>query len=255
MSVGIVVLALLFIVAVLGLALYGGHIKRGMDAISLYRVASCLVLASILTGVISLACLYLALPAIKNDFTHHDALIDILGVLVTVLMGWNIISVVDFKKKAESVDHISDDFSHVISGIMELNMNSFMMAGEKVVLLDNSFNTLEAILKCQNDSIRIKAVDEIMELIKKICDAMKKNKENSVLAGRRDQYKFLLDHVDSANKEKILEFIDNAEDCEAKGPSQFNHIDPNDERLKDIGAQGNGVNSSGFTIQAGAKQV
>lgn len=228
MTIGWIILALLFVVAVLGMALYGGHIKKGMDALALYRVASCLVVASIISGVISMMSLYLALPAIKGDFTHHDALVDILGILVTVLMGWNIISVVDFKKKAESVEHISGDFSYVISGIMELNLSSFMLAGEKVVLLDNSFNTLESIQKCQNDQIKVQTEKEVMVLISRICDAMKQDRQNEILAGRKERYKYLLSHVDSEYKQSILDFINSAENNNSKtnGDTGLNHFDP-----------------------------
>lgn len=236
MVTGVIILGLLIVIAALALALYGGHINKGMDALSLYRIASCLVVASIISGIISVAALYLALPAIKGDFTHHDALVDILGVLVTVLMGWNIISIVDFKKKAESVDHISDDFSHVISGIMELNLSSFMLAGEKIVLLDNSFNTLEAIQKCQNDNIRKKAEDEILVLINKICDAMKLDKKCYIMSGQRDRYKYLLGHVDSVYTDSILKFINESQNSEAKGRTGLNHIEPNDGKLKNSGA-------------------
>ncbi len=234
MTIGLIILALLFVVSALGMALYGGHIKKGMDALSLYRVASCLVVASVLSGVISVMSLYLALPAIKGDFTHHDALVDILGVLVTVLMGWNIISVVDFKKKAESVDHISDDFSHVISGIMELNLSSFMLAGEKVVLLDNSFNTLESIQRCQNDQIKAQTEKEVMLLISRICDAMKQDKQNAILAGRKERYKYLLGHVDSEYKQSITEFVNSADERKVKGDTGLNHLDPQSLQAKGI---------------------
>lgn len=39
---GIIIVASVFVIAGIGLAIYGGFIKKTMDPVSLYRVASCI---------------------------------------------------------------------------------------------------------------------------------------------------------------------------------------------------------------------
>lgn len=211
-----VVLFVIVAVGAIYLAIRGGQIRKGMDALSLYRVASCLVVASIISGVLSIAAIYLALPAIKGDFTHHDALIDVLAVLVTVLMGWNIISVVDFKKKAESMELISDDFQTVISGIMQLNINSFMLIGDKDELFDNCVRTLEHIQNCKNDEIKTMAENEVMELLHRLCVAMYEKNEKSLYEDQKDYYKYTISRIESKYQEEIMKLINEAPGSEKK---------------------------------------
>ena len=211
-----VVLFVIVAVGAIYLAIRGGQIRKGMDALSLYRVASCLVVASIISGVLSIAAIYLALPAIKGDFTHHDALIDVLAVLVTVLMGWNIISVVDFKKKAESMELISDDFQTVISGIMQLNINSFMLIGDKDELFNNCVRTLEHIQNCKNDEIKTMAENEVMELLHRLCVAMYEKNEKSLYEDQKDYYKYTISRIESKYQEEIMKLINEAPGSEKK---------------------------------------
>lgn len=211
-----VVLFLLVAVGAIYMAIRGGQIGKGMDALSLYRVASSLVVASIISGILSIGAIYLSLPAIKGDFTHHDALIDVLAVLVTVLMGWNIISVVDFKKKAESMELISDDFQTVISGIMQLNINNFMLIGDKDELFDNCVKTLDHIRNCKNDEIKEMAENEVMELLHRLCVAMNEKGEKCLYKDHKEYYKYTVSHVESKYQNEILNLINDALDSEKK---------------------------------------
>lgn len=96
----ILILSAVFSVVAIALAIHGGRIDKKMDEVSLYRVASSLVVASILAGVICFFAIFYSLSGTGAAvISSQDAIVDILGVLVTVLMGWNIISLVDFKKK------------------------------------------------------------------------------------------------------------------------------------------------------------
>ena len=213
------VLILLSILAVIAitLALYGGRISNILDPVSMYRVACSLVVASILSGVISFFSIAYSLSGVVgSNISFQEAVVEILGVLVTVLMGWNIISLVDFKKKADEIDNIKHDFKHVIGGFMQLNFDSFLMKGEKHELLDNCFTALEEVHSCQNESIRKMSEDKLMDLIKRVCDGMGKNNDKLIMEGKKKYYIHTLKHIDSKYVQEIEEFLNDAVETEQK---------------------------------------
>lgn len=69
-----------------------------MNAETKYNVASCLVVTSIIACTLSLIAIFMAYPIKSCCRPDADSIIvDILAVLVTVLMGWNIYQVIDVK--------------------------------------------------------------------------------------------------------------------------------------------------------------
>lgn len=209
----ILILSAVFSVVAIALAIHGGRIDKKMDEVSLYRVASSLVVASILAGVICFFAIFYSLSGTgATVISSQDAIVDILGVLVTVLMGWNIISLVDFKKKADEIEYIKHDFQNVISGYMQLNFDSFMTKGMDQDLLDNCFTALNEIHSCLNDNIRQMAEDKLMDMIKRVCDEMKKNGNNWILPKKKNLYLHTLDHVDHKYCQDVREFINTASD-------------------------------------------
>ena len=161
----ILLLAIIAIgVLALVLATMGPRLKKRWDAAAMYNVAACLVVASIISGVISFLAIWVALPNSKKvDYTHQDVVVDILGVLVTVLIGWNIFSVVDIKRKAEKIDHVTSDLDNVISGIIQLSIHSFVMRPDKEAVINSCFSSLERVLASMNDTVRDSAIKEIMK--------------------------------------------------------------------------------------------
>lgn len=152
----------------------------------------------------------------SGGITSQDAIVDILGVLVTILMGWNIISLVDFKKKADEIDYIKQDFKNVISGFMQLIFDSSLMIGSMPKLLDNCFKALDEIHTCLNDNIREMAERKLMEQIKQVCDEMVKNNSELIYSGKRNAYLHILSHIDSEYTKDIEEFIQNAREDEQR---------------------------------------
>lgn len=218
---GVLILMSVFAVIAIGLAIHGGKVDKKLDAISLYRIASCLVVASIISGAICLLAICLALSGPRAEgITSQEAIVDILGVLTTVLMGWNIVSLVDFKKKVDEVDNITQDFKSVISGFMQLNFSSFLMKGENNELLDNCFQALEEIHICFNDCIRQEIEDKLMELIKQVCEDMTSKGNEIIFAGKRNIYLHILNHVDSKYAKDIEDVIKRAKETGQKFSDQ-----------------------------------
>ena len=123
------------------LTVIGSRTKKGMSAISMYNIASCLIVASIISGVISLWAVCLALPGdMSISVTQQEVIVDIFSVLVTILMGWNIISVVDIKRNAEKVNSISSDLDIVISSMIDLNFSSFDLRKDKENVIHSCFS-------------------------------------------------------------------------------------------------------------------
>lgn len=199
------------------LAIYGGKIDKTMDSVSLYRVASCLVVGSILSAVISLYAIVYSLSGGGSSFiTSQDAIVDILGILVTVLMGWNIISLVDFKKKADEIDYIKHDFENVISGFMQLNFDSFITKGEDSEVLDNCFSALDEIHSCLNESIRQMAEGKLMAMIKCVCYEMSQKGDYWIIPNKKNHYLHSLSHVDNKYTQDVIDFLNKTNNVEHK---------------------------------------
>ena len=181
----------------------------------MYNTAACLVVSSIIAGTISFLAVWLALPNVKVvDYTHQDVVVDIFGVLVTVLMGWNIISVVDIKRKAEKIDSISEDLENVISGIIQLSIHSFTLRPDKDAIIDSCFITLEKVLVCENESVSKAATKEILDVLHNVKQSYKDGENVYVYKDRKLVYQYILSKVDGVYKSELEDWISLAQESE-----------------------------------------
>lgn len=200
------------------LALFGTKIKSRWNVTSAYNIAACLVVSSIIAGTISFLAVWIALPNNKEiDYTHQDVVVDILGVLVTVLIGWNILSLVDIKKKAEKIDSISDDLESVISGIIQLSIHSFTMRPDKEAIINSCFLSLEKVNNCDNEDVRKSAVREIMKVLHEVKKTYKSSDKIQIYKDQRERYQSILWMIDDEYKEEIQEMIKNATELSVSG--------------------------------------
>ena len=193
------------------LAVFGTKIKYRWSMTSMYNVAACLVVSSILAGTISFLAVWLALPNCKAvDYTHQDVVVDIFGVLVTVLIGWNILSVVDIRKKAEKIDTISEDLQNVISGIIQLSIHSFTLRPDKEAVINSCFLSLKKVLECDNEKVRHTATDEVMEVLFQIKKSYNKGEKACIYEDMKMEYEFILSKIDNVHTEEIRVMIKEA---------------------------------------------
>ena len=76
-----------------------------MDPETKYRVASCLVVLCLVACVIGFAAICIAIPRIGYvDFDYMGIIVGILSLLVTVLMAWNIYTVIDSSGKIKRIE-------------------------------------------------------------------------------------------------------------------------------------------------------
>lgn len=193
------------------LAILGNKINSKWSKTSAYNIAGCLVVSSIIAGTISFLAVWIALPNTKAvDYTHQDVVVDILGVLVTVLIGWNIFSVVDIKKKAEKIDNISEDLESVISGIMQLSIHSFTMRPDKEAVINSCFLSLRKILECDNEKVKGTAIKEIMDVLYQVKRSYKDGQNASIYADMKSEYEFILKKIDNVHVNDISDMINDA---------------------------------------------
>lgn len=119
-----------------------------MDSETKYRVASCLVVMSIVSCSMSLIALYIAIPQIPdNKYDYNGALVTILSVLVTLLLGWNIYTIIDIHKirkefddfrnqTIQKIDVINNDLSNKVErSLIESHRSMALMNNE----LENNY--------------------------------------------------------------------------------------------------------------------
>lgn len=193
------------------LIVIGSRTKKGMSAISMYNIASCLIVASIISGVISLWAVCLALPGdLSISVTQQEVIVDIFSVLVTILMGWNIISVVDIKRNAEKVNSISSDLDIVISSMIDLNFSSFDLRKDKENVIHSCFNMLDAIQKCENKPFKKTAEKKVIEILKENMCSNMMGPRTVINKDERSHYLYILNQIDGMFIDDVRDMISNA---------------------------------------------
>lgn len=220
LNLSMILLGVIIVFAIFALVIsfYGARIKKKWDAASMYNVASCLVVASIISGTISFLAIWIALPNNKSiAYTHQDVVVDILGILVTVLIGWNIFTVVDIKRKAESIAHISNDLEKIMSSILQMSIHSFTIRSDKEAVINSCFLSLDKAIECENDSVRSSAIKEIMKLLHQIRGTYKNGDKICIYNGTKEYYNSVLWNIDDVYRDEICEMIINASELITSG--------------------------------------
>lgn len=265
MSINNVIL-LLIVVAIVAfsLAYLGSKKSKDYDKLTMHHTATSLVVASIIASTVSFASVYMALSG-KIDSSHQEIFIDILSILVTVLMGWNIISVVDFKNQAEKmsekvdkIDQLSEDFNHVICGIMKLNMYSFPLRGNKPALINSCFKSLKEIVKCGDRRVNESAINQNMLLLHLILNSFGKDDRIEIFKGKKNHYLFILEQISyNEYKKEIINIISKAQELpfEEDGIRIVYECIPNEVFAKQPSESNAGsfVTESGNTLEVEAK--
>ena len=205
-------LILLFVVSLIAVevAILGSKKRKGLSATSMYNVAACLVVASIISGTISFAAIVITLGSdVDVSYSHQDVVVDILSILVTVLMGWNIFSLIDIKKEASRISVVSKDVETVVKGILELSIHSFQLRKEKEAVIDNCLISLNLLQSCEDGDMKKTVQKEVMEVLHYIYLKFYSHERGKVY-DKKQEYKYILQQIDSPYKDEIMNMINNA---------------------------------------------
>lgn len=209
----IVLLVLFLGIIGIALSLYGSRIKRGMSTISMYNISVCLIVASIISGVISFWAVYLALPGSNTQaISQQEVIVDIFSVLVTVLMGWNIISVVDIKRNAEKVNSVSNDLEIVISRMIDLNFHSFTLRKDREAVIHYCFEMMNAVQECDNRIIKKTAEVEIVKMLTLIKNSYREQEQIFIYEKERNRYLFILSQAEGVYTDNVERMIKEAKE-------------------------------------------
>lgn len=188
---------------------------------------------NIISAIISFACISLPLSSTVNCYPQ-DVLVDIFSVLVTVLMGWNIISLVDIKKDAARINSVSKDMESVVRSILQLSIHSFTMRKDKEAVIDSCISSLSILQSCKDNQIRDSIQKEVMEVLHYIYSECGKNNEVKIY-DHKQFYHHILKHTDSPYTEEIIEMISKATITERQESINFANENNDDEFSITIG--------------------
>ena len=91
----------------------------------MYNVATCMVVVSIISTTVSVGALIMAFPHYENaSYDYHGGLVNILAILVTILIGWNIYSIVDFNRRKNEVNSLHLAVNQALAEMSKWNNNS-----------------------------------------------------------------------------------------------------------------------------------
>ena len=140
-----------------------------------------------------------------------------LSILVTVLIGWNILNYMQLKdsmKKIaqEEVKSVTEDYKAILNGLTMLNGKNAMLAGNFAYLIDNSFDALQKISDCKNEELSRFAIDYVLDFIYEVS----RTEDAKIFKGKRNEYIYILEKINHKYKVGIMQFLENAEEEERK---------------------------------------
>ena len=117
-----------------------------------------------------------------------------LSILVTVLIGWNILNYMQLKdsmKKIaqEEVKSVTEDYKAILNGLTMLNGKNAMLAGNFAYLIDNSFDALQKISDCKNEELSRFAIDYVLDFIYEVS----RTEDAKIFKGKRNEYIYILE--------------------------------------------------------------
>lgn len=190
-----------------------------MDSETKMNVANALIWVSIITCTLAIASI-IGMVCISTDNPKEmqtNIQVDVLAILVTVLIGWNILNYMQFKdsmKKIaqEEVKSVTEDYKAILNGLTMLNGKNAMLAGNFAYLIDNSFDALQKISDCKNEELSRFAIDYVMDFIYEIS----RTEDANIFKDKRNEYVYILEKINHKYRTGIMKFLENAEEEERK---------------------------------------
>ena len=172
--------------------------------------------------------------------SQQEVIVDIFSILVTVLMGWNIISVFDIKKDMVKVNAVSNDLEVIISSMIDLNFSSFDLKDEKETIIHSCFNMLDAIQKCENKSFKKTAEKKVVEILKENMCSNMVGPRTVINKDERSHYLYILNQIDGMFIDDVRDMISNA--IEKGSTEERDYAQLNGEASKYVDATNSNVN-------------
>ncbi len=182
------------------------------------RVATCLVVACLIFGVISIVALYIAIPNIpKNQYDYNGVLVSSLSLITALLIGWNIYSVIDMKNLKEKTEKRVDKLVNERIDDISVCLRSYVDARD----VNTDGMRLEAALSVEMLLVNVGRVrsrfykelaeKEVIMKLYFICYVF--HKDNlKLLIGQRERYIEILNGMGDIDKKKeVMEAILKAE--------------------------------------------
>ena len=156
---------------------------------------------------ISVLALIVALKG-KDLIMHPDSIITILTFLITLLIGWQILNIVQLKEfirktAHEEIDSITKDYKYVLYGLTILNNKNAILVGQQASIIDNSFDALSKIIRCKNTNLNDFAIEYVLDYILSVL----KYGNNVIYEGKRGKYIYLLKKIDHIKTGDVIKML------------------------------------------------
>lgn len=143
-------------------------------------------------------------PLVETSFDYMGVIVSVLGLLVTILIGWQIFQSIyseDRMQKAiqSASEKASRDYVHITRGVSKINearlRNSQIAAS--IVPIDMMFDAVELFLGCSNTSLSYPLIDDSLRIIQDMLEESGKDGERRILSGRLERYRDILKRTHS----------------------------------------------------------
>lgn len=181
------------------------------------------VLISVVSLIISVARNY------TYDVDYPSLLVSVLSVIVTILIGWQVVNYVLMEKHIkntldESLKAVTKDYEAILNGIVRLNLYNHDLKGNCALLTDNCFECLKDIAECRNENLRRFATNAVMEILYELRKHYKCNYE--IYAGRKNRYLYILSKTDSPYTRDIEKAIAHTTEVSDSDRSKIDFAEP-----------------------------
>lgn len=187
--------------------------KNDISTETKYRVASCLVVSCLIFGMISITALYIALPNIpKNQYDYNGVLVSSLSFITTILLGWNIYSVIDMKNLKEEAERrvdklveerMGDMYVCLLSYVDSSNVDSDLMNKHPEMAIDFLFTALDSSV---NRMYNTPVINASMTRLYAIC-ANSPYKVTNIYKFKKNHYLSILSDIKHGYKDYVASVI------------------------------------------------
>lgn len=153
----------------------------------------------------------------SSYLSYAAFLVGVLAILVTALICWQIFNYVFIKKEMnymveKSLMKSQEDLMHILNGIISISNSRAFFMSRFAQAFDDNMISLEEIFKSKNDHLNQLAITFIMNNLHDIKGAKQSTDRPFIYEDRKQHYLYLLEKVNHAYKNEIVQMINDAEE-------------------------------------------
>lgn len=154
-------------------------------------------------------------------FDYLGVIVGILALLVTVLIGLQLYNYIYARENIkqivnEEIRKMVDDYGHLTKA-KDYTIDGYDYIVTRYInekIMDCLMKALQEIVQCENLEMRKHGIEYVMNEAHHFCEDYQHEDGPRIYKGKRDEYRYILDHIDHKYKAEVLRYINDAAEVE-----------------------------------------